>query len=143
MVHFQFTAWNRAQIKQAWYRCKEYVGGASALRVNARYVTTLDGPLVRSKSLDPALINHLPETAPLAELPPSWHLDEIRTWFDRYGPAHFESLQIWHVPELLEDFTRSEARPPRSPKISPQMARFASDAYGSARAVIRRLDYRR
>lgn len=142
MVHLQFAAWERAQVKQAWYRAKEYLDGTSPVRVNARYLLTLDGPLVRSRPLDPSSLAHLPAVAPLRDLGPSWHLGAVLSWFDKFGPAHFEPLQIWHVPALRQAFERAEGRPPRSARLTPSIARLAGDAYGSGRALTRRVAHR-
>ena len=143
MVHFQFAAWHRAQVKQAWYRCNEYLRGKVAMRVNARYLFTLDGPRVRTRPVEPETLAHLPPMNPLADLPPSWHLEEILTWFDRYGPNHFEALQIWHVGELREAFVATEEREPHPSRVAPPFVRILEDAYGSARALTRRAIRRR
>ena len=137
MFHLQFAAWRRSQIKQAWYRCRELVAGASPLRINARYLTTVDGRLVRTRPVDPEAMAHLPSLSPLINLPPSWHLAELMAWMDRFGPAHFEPLQIWHVPELRDAFLVAEGRAPRSVHLAPHLARLVGDAYGSSRARLR------
>lgn len=140
MFHLQFAAWHRSQIKQGWYRCKEFLDGVSPIRVNARYVTTLDGPLVRTRVVDPACVSHLPQIGPLAALPPSWHLDEVLAWLDQHGPTAFEPLQIWHVPEFARAFMSTVGRPPRAPRYGPHAARFVGDLFGSARAAARRIE---
>ncbi|MGH9277651.1 MAG: hypothetical protein ACRD12_06035 [Acidimicrobiales bacterium] len=139
MVHLQFVSWDRAQVKQAWYRCKERLDGASPLRVNARYLLTLDGPLVRSRPIDPAWVSHLPSLETLESRDAGWQLDQLLNWFDRYTPAYFEPLQIWHVPVLRQAFEAAEGRPPRPARFTPHLARFAGDVYGSTRAVARRI----
>ena len=139
MVHLQFSAWERAQVKQAWYRCKEFLDGSSAVRVNARYLTTLDRPNVKLRAMDRSQLAHLPNIDALRDLPPSWHLDELMRWFRRHGPSHFESLQIWHVAALRLAFEVSEGRPPRTSAIAPPVARVIGDLYGSGRAAARRL----
>lgn len=142
MVHFQFAAWDRAQAKQAWYRCKEFLAGTSPLRVNARYLTTLDGPRVRVRPIDPAVLAHLPLLSPLSALPPSWHLEEVLGWFAAHGASRFEPLQIWHVPELRDAFEAAEGRSPRASAITPPVARAAGDLYGSSRAALRMVSRR-
>jgi hypothetical protein len=142
MVHLQFAAWERAQVKQAWYRCKEFLAGSPPIRVNARYLTTLDGPRVRTRPLDRSELSHLPSFEPLTTLPPGWHLDELLGWFATYGPSHFEALQIWHVPALAGVFQSAEGRPPRVQSLSPRVARVVGDLYGSARAAGRKVSRR-
>jgi hypothetical protein len=146
MVHFQFAAWERAQAKQAWYRCKEFLAGASAVRVNARYLTTLDGPRVRCRPLDASEVAHLPDLRPLQDAPLGWHLDEVLARFGQHGPSHFEPLQIWHVDALRQAFELAEHRSPHASAIAPPVARVVGDLFGSGRSagrrVIRRLGWR-
>ena len=146
MVHFQFAAWERAQAKQAWYRCKEFLDGTSAVWVNARYLTTLDGPRVRCRPMDASAMAHLPDLAPLQNAPLGWHLDEVLAWFSQHGPSRFESLQIWHVAALREAFEQAEKRPPHASAIAAPVARVVGDLFGSGRSagrrVVRRLGWR-
>lgn len=142
MVHLQFAAWERAQVKQAWYRCKEFLAGAPPIRVNARYLTTLDGPRIRTRPMDRSELSHLPSLEPITTVPPGWHLDELLRWFGAYGPAHFEPLQIWQVPALASAFESAEGRPPRPQSLSPSVARVVGDLYGSARAAGRKISRR-
>ncbi|MGP8059636.1 MAG: glycosyltransferase family 2 protein [Acidimicrobiales bacterium] len=140
MVHLQFVAWHRAQVKQAWYRVQELLSGKSALGVNARYLSTLDGPLVRTRPFDPALLRHIPPVGPLEDLPPGWQLEELYQLFSEHGPEHFERLQIWHVPELRDRFVDVVGREPRpSIQLGAITARAVADLYGSSRALVRRV----
>jgi len=113
IIHLQFVAWHRAQVKQAWYRCRELLDGRDPHAINARYWFTLDSAVVRKRPLPPSWLASGPDLAGVAAAPPSWHLDEVRRWFDERGPAQFEQLQIWHVPELLAAFRSSVGRSPR------------------------------
>jgi hypothetical protein len=71
--------------------------------------------------------------------PASWHLAELMDWFADLGPAHFEPLMIWRVPELADAFKQAYGRAPRSQHAVPMVARALGDAYGSARSAGRRL----
>jgi hypothetical protein len=142
MVHLQFVTWERAQTKQAWYRCKEFLDGSSPIRVNARYLTTLDSPGVRTRPLDGNELRHLPPLEPLVTLPSSWHLEEVLEWFQEYGPGHFEPLQIWHIPALADAFRSAEGRDPHTSAVAPRVARVVGDLYGSARAAGRTVSRR-
>ncbi len=134
MVHLQFVSWRVAQVKQAWYRCKEVIDGSSPLRVNARYWSTLDSRWVRTRRLGAGALCHVPSLAHLASLPAGWQLDEVLAWFDDYGPSRFEKLQIWDVPELRSAFIDRMGRAPRPSSLTPPAARLAGDAYGALRA---------
>jgi hypothetical protein len=139
IVHLQFLAWDRAQMKQAYYRCAELVAGRSAVRINARYIGTLDGWWVRTRPLAPDAFHHLPGLDDLAHLAPSWHRSAVLDWFAELGPSRFEPLNIWHVDELRERFVASEGRVPRSSWAGPVLARSVDRLYGGARARLRRV----
>jgi len=128
ILHLQFVAWHRAQVKQAWYRARELLSGRPAGAVNARYWFTLDSPIVRRRQMPTAWVPDHVDVAGVATAPPSWHLDELLGWLDQRGPVFFESLEIWHVPELLAAFERAVGRPPRPHRFRTPFIVAASEA---------------
>lgn len=113
ILHLQFVAWHRAQVKQAWYRCRELLDGRDVDAINARYWFTLDTAMVRTRPLPAAWVPDGVDIGGVASAAASWHLQEVLGWFEEKGPAMFERLQIWHVPELRAAFDRLVGRPPR------------------------------
>lgn len=115
VLHFQFAAWERAQTKQAWYRCSELVRDPhNAHGINLMYRDSLahgdDGTAeVPSEWLEGI---HMPTSIQLAS-PDSWRLAEIFSWFDQHGVAFFEPLEIWHVAPLRARFVEDTGREPR------------------------------
>ncbi len=115
VAHFQFVPWRRFQAKQAWYRCCELVSDPNgAIRINAMYAPTLDDPSARLKQVPEGWLESITVPAGIADMPAAWHLEAIRKMFATFGCEHFEPLQIWHVPELREDFIATTGREPRS-----------------------------
>jgi glycosyltransferase involved in cell wall biosynthesis len=112
ILHFQYAAWERTQIKQAWYRCSELIkGDRSARRINNVYSISLDGAHVKVKELPLDWIVNLPNIDKTTQKS-SWHLETITTWFNEYGTEFFEPLQIWHIPELHKLFIEKTNREP-------------------------------
>jgi glycosyltransferase involved in cell wall biosynthesis len=114
VLHLQWAIWNRNQMKQAWYRCIEWLDRrASATEINSFYSITLPGWYVHTEPVPAEWLDgiSLPHAGMDAE--PSWHESEILEWFDRHGIEFFEPLEIWHVPALREEFRRRVGRNPK------------------------------
>jgi hypothetical protein len=114
VLHLQWLLPNRSQMRQAWYRCREWMhGGRSAAAINDFYSITLPSLYVQTAPLPPAWLEGvtLPGTAIDAE--PSWQQAEIIGWFDGRGVEFFEPLEIWQVPALEAEFRRRTGRRPK------------------------------
>lgn len=102
VIHFQFSDWSAFQIKQAWYRCSEWIrdqGNAGA--VNQKYRITMDDPNAVVVALPEAWqqgvvfpkVSYEPDTE-------NWRLKQMLNWMEEYGVDFFKPLEIWHIPEL-------------------------------------------
>lgn len=114
--HFQFIDWDRNQLKQAYYRCVELINGArSAQRINASYKSTLlDTKIIIKKLEKNAIVNNMPNIYSIVQTASDWRYDAISRFFDKFGIEYFESLQIWHIKELRDEFIRRVNRVPLS-----------------------------
>ena len=113
VLHFQYAAWGQFQMKQCWYRCVELLkcpGGEES--INEMYSLTLDDAAAHCIEIPESWVAGLPLPQGLDSLPPSWHLQEILKMFDVQGADFFEGLDIWHVPELRDAFSRQCNRLP-------------------------------
>lgn len=122
LLHFQFAAWNRTRIKQAWYRCSELIATPGAeRRINQKYSPSDDSETVKTESVPSSWTEgiFLPEQEVLQDTDDA-RKKEILGWFDKYGILFFEGLQIWHVDELERLFVSRIGRPPK-PKTFPRM----------------------
>ena len=114
MLHLQWMIPERNQLKQAWYRCREWLdGGKSAAEINSFYSVTFPAPRARVTMVPPAWIEEVTFPDPSADREASWHLGAILTWFDEYGAERFEPLEIWHIRSLGHEFRRRTGRLPR------------------------------
>lgn len=122
VLHFQFASWQRFQLKQAFYRCSELTKyPASLAAINQKYAITLEDPQARTVSMPEEWLTGLQIPDGLAAAPAlHQHLEEILMWFDQYGMEFFEPLQIWHVPELEQEFvTRIGRKPGQQQAVRP------------------------
>lgn len=105
VMHFQFSDWDRFQIKQAWCRMSELIRDpGTEASINSKYQITLDD--------ENAKVSALPEDWKAGIVMPSftyemsnddfWRLQDISRWFETYGPEHFRNLQIWHIPQVVQ-----------------------------------------
>jgi len=115
VLHFQFVMWKKNQTKQAWYRCCELVkGDRSPRRINNTYAISLENRKIRLKKVPADWVDGLCLPAGLKNASGRFHLEAINKLFDKYGLEFFEPLQIWHIPELKEEFIKKVGREPKS-----------------------------
>jgi hypothetical protein len=112
LIHLQWVFWNRAQIKQAWYRCTELIENNSrAWTINKKYKTSLDNTNAKLKATPKEWILDINIPTNLNQ---QWQFKEILQWFDQYGIKYFEPLQIWHIQELHNEFVKKMGRQPKA-----------------------------
>lgn len=115
LIHLQFLAYERMQIKQAWYQINEYLTNTrSARSINYAYHVTSDGAHVKTLPTPHEWLTTItiPDHKTLS-LIDSIKYTEITTLFKEKGVAFFEPLDIWHNPSLHAMFIESLAREPR------------------------------
>jgi glycosyl transferase family 2 len=138
LLHLQWLIPNRNQLKQAWYRCREWLdGGKTAASINAFYAVTFPASRAKTTAVPPEWIVDVP-FPDAADSEPSWHERDIRAWFDQYGIERFEPLEIWHIPVLYDEFRRRTGRRPRPdrtylPSRPVRARRFVGRIYHAAR----------
>lgn len=142
MLHLQWTSPNRNQMKQAWYRCREWLdGGKSAVAINEFYSVTFPAPRAPTTPVPREWTADVTFPDSSVDQEPTWHEREILDWFDQYGAEFFEPLEIWHVATLRREFSRRvgrRAKPDRS-YTAPWTTRATRFARRAASAVRRRL----
>ena len=115
VLHLQWLLPARTQMRQAWYRCREWMQGERPLvDINYQYSFTLPTRGVRTVAVPPDWVAGLtfPDLSIDAEV--SWQERDILDWFDERGVEFFEPLEIWHIPRLRDEFRRRMGREPRS-----------------------------
>lgn len=114
ILHFQFSYWERNQIKQAWYRCSELISGSRTVRrINNTYRATLNG-VVKTKIVKNVWIDNLYLPNKIPNNYSVWQFNAILEFFNKYGVEFFEPLQIWHIKDLNDEFVKRVGRRPKS-----------------------------
>jgi len=100
LMHFQFVNWRNLLVKQSWYRCLERINdpSKSVKAINALYAPTKDETGVRLSSVPDAWMRQYPffDERRLHETE-TWRERQILGWFEDFGVAYFQDLDIWDV----------------------------------------------
>jgi hypothetical protein len=114
VLHLQWLLPNRSQMRQAWYRCREWLQRERpAADINRAYASTLPRWHVPTAPIPAEWLGGLTLPGTDVDGVPTWQQEEIFEWFDTRGIELFEPLEIWHVPVLREEFKRRTGRTPR------------------------------
>jgi hypothetical protein len=114
MLHFQAVPWARYQMKQAWYRCSELIKTPRDFwAINEKYSITLEDPNAGLLTTPDEWMESIPIRDDLTAVSPETHKRQILEYFELHGAKFFEPLEIWHIPELRQDFLRRVGRNPR------------------------------
>jgi hypothetical protein len=112
VLHLQWLRFAENQFKQAWYRCSELLDGRSSSEINARYSITLPPARVKTTAVPDDWTRGL-AFPDIRDDGNTWQQKEIMAWLDEHGPERFESLEIWHIPQLRRVFRERVGRRPR------------------------------
>jgi hypothetical protein len=114
VLHLQWLLPNRSQMRQAWYRCREWIhGGRSAAAINDFYSITLPSWYVQTAPIPQDWLAGVTLPSTTIDAEPSWQEAEIVGWFNDRGVEFFEPLEIWHVAALDAEFRRRVGRNPK------------------------------
>lgn len=100
VLHWQFSDWQAFQEKQCWYRCQEILlGQKTPEAINQKYSITLDDDRTFVQPVPESWLSDIVVPEPLSPMrtEQSWHVKEIASMFEKYGPETFKALNIWHV----------------------------------------------
>jgi glycosyltransferase involved in cell wall biosynthesis len=112
LLHLQWLFGNN-QLKQAWYRCQEWIEGRKpAAEINRYYSVTLPPRFVHTEPVPDEWVADL-SFPDFASETMSWQEREMLAAFNRYGLEYFEPLEIWHIDTLRRQFVRSLNRQPK------------------------------
>ena len=133
LLHFNTVAMRRYSVKVAWYFCSELNHApGDAVRINRAYGRDFDLGFLRTRPLRPEWAEGLPIPEDLGEDGPGWQWNELLKLFDQRGIEFFEPLEIWHIPDLREEFIRRTGREPRD------LTSLSEKAYCAVRRVRKR-----
>ncbi len=114
VLHLQWLLAERNQMKQAWYRCREWLDGEkTAAAINQFYSVALPDARIQTDAVPPAWVEDVTFPDLAIDREPSWQERDVLGWFNERTPEFFEPLEIWHIATLRELFRRHAGREPR------------------------------
>lgn len=107
VLHFQFAFWDRAQAKQAWYRCLERTYTKQSVRhINETYVNSLDQVMGTLNLSDKKWFKNLEMPRELVYEQYKFYFDDILSWINANGIAKYRYLDIWRIKELEKEYLK-------------------------------------
>lgn len=100
VMHFQFVNWENLLIKQAWYRCLEFIKDPQKpiQEINERYAPSKDESQLGLAVAPNDWFKHYPFFSPLYfETLETWRSSQVIQWFNEKGKDYFKELDIWDI----------------------------------------------
>ncbi len=100
VLHFQFVNWRNLLVKQAWYRCLERIRDPRkpASAINEIYAASKDETALALRPSPAQWFAAYPFfDKSVFDAQETWREAQVRGWFEQYGRAYFEALDIWDV----------------------------------------------
>ena len=127
MLHYQYLSITSFVIKQIWYMCSEILlrGSEHANEINLKYQHSLSNlSLLQNQnellSIDEKFIEGI-ELPSHSYFDSTWSREKLfkpklyditMGWFKKHGVEKFENLNIWFVPDYIEEFISQTGRKP-------------------------------
>jgi glycosyltransferase involved in cell wall biosynthesis len=110
IMHYQFSDWDRYQIKQCDYRCCELIKTpGTEIEINRKYSISLPDDNVKLKVMPIDWYIKYPK--PNMKIK-DWRWQRLINNFDEYGIEFFKNLDIWHYTPLKIEFIRRTGSDP-------------------------------
>ena len=109
LIHVQFANWDRAQVKQILYQCRELINGISVNEINDKYRNSTTDKNVKTKKIKKKWLDgaEIPKNITECKVEDTWHYKEIKNLFTEHSVEKFKDLNIWEphfMFKLLRDF---------------------------------------
>jgi glycosyltransferase involved in cell wall biosynthesis len=113
ILHLQFLAKRRCEIKQAFYMCNDLLQGKNPRKINNQYSVAKFLPSITTGTIHESWRYGI-EMPPFSifESEDKIKKEELMKLFEIKGVAFFEPLDIWHIENLAETFIKKEGRIP-------------------------------
>jgi len=114
ILHFQYLAEKRSEIKQAWYMCKELIERRTPRKINLKYSVAKIKQAIKTETLENDWARGV--NFPSADTFTTHNIHqihEISLMFETHGSKYFEELDIWHIKELKDLFIKENGRIPK------------------------------
>lgn len=122
ILHVQYLARKRCEIKQALYMCNERYKGIDPRKTNNRYSITKFLGNTKTNKLEETWYKNIPLPDDVAySTYDKTKLDDIQNLFKEKGVEYYEPLDIWHIEELKNQFKKETNREPINIKKFPKI----------------------
>lgn len=114
ILHLQYLAKQRCDIKQAFYMCTELLQGRLPQKINYRYAVAMFSKKTKVEKTPDAWHEniHLPNEN-IFTLQDTIKLNQVLELFKEKGVLTFEPLNIWYIPELHKEFVKTVGKEPK------------------------------
>ena len=104
LLHLQFVNWERSQIKQAWYQCKELLAGENYKEINNKYKNSITEQNLALSNLKSSWVENINLNQEILDIniDELWYLKEIKLMFEEHGIRKFRKLNIWDSKYLIK-----------------------------------------
>lgn len=120
ILHVQYLAKKRCELKQVVYMCTERVQGFDPRKTNNRYSITKLSKDTPTSAISPLFIDAIRFPGDKEYMTfDSTKLDAILGMFKQKGSLFFEPLEIWHIKELKDYFIKENGRAPTKIQVFP------------------------
>lgn len=105
LLHLQFVNWERSQMKQIWYQCKEVLNGGESQEINNKYRNSQNEDNIQFSPVKSIWIEDIIFSPQLDQVDISklWYFKEVIEMFEDHGVEVFKELNIWHN-SYIKDF---------------------------------------
>ena len=119
ILHLQYLAQKRCEIKQAWYMCQEILKGVNPKKINNQYSVAKFNNSVKLDNVKAFWFENVEmPNKKIFDTYDNAKLHEILELFTKNDIRFFEPLDIWHIKELEDIFIKELGRKPK-PEIFP------------------------
>ena len=104
LLHLQFANWERSQIKQAWYQCKELLAGGNYKEINNKYKDSIIEQNLALSDLESSWVKDIDLSQEILNIniDELWYLNEIKLMFEKHGVRKFKKLNVWNSKYLIK-----------------------------------------
>ena len=97
LIHLQFANWDRSQVKQVLYQCRELINGINATEINDKYRNSTTDKNIKTKKIKKKWLDgvDIPKKITECEVEDTWYYKEIKNLFAEYSIEKFKDLNIW------------------------------------------------
>jgi glycosyltransferase involved in cell wall biosynthesis len=125
ILHLQYLAKERCELKQIYYMCTDLVSGKNARKINNQYSVAKFSKLTETEKCNKNwFIDIVLPPMKIFEASDLAKIKQIYELFTQKGLLFFEPLDIWNIKELRDHFIKNVGRSPKVKKFPVLLVRL-------------------